>query len=301
VGQQKRRDELRFSQNFLRSTALVARLVALARLDAGATVFEIGPGKGIITRELARAVGPSGSVIAVEADKGLAEALSREFKPVPQVRIEVGDALRFDYGTLPDDFVAVSNVPFNITSLLLERLFDPSHSPSRAYLILQRETLISQTGQGRGETFKSLMLKPFYEIEEVYRFERSDFAPSPSVDTGFFSFVRRSQALIAPVLNGRYKDFLATLAKDRAGEGAWRRVLSPLQLKRLFERSDVVEGRGLKAQAISGIVAAFEAFLARGDARYGTVAGGMDALRAEQQRRDEMNRSGGFRRPKRPR
>lgn len=295
-----RHEEIRFTQNFLHSPALVARLVALAGLKRGDTVLEAGPGKGIITRKLAEAVGSEGKVIAVELDSGLAEKLRAALGDLTQVGIETLDILRFRLADLPRGYKVFANVPFNITSALLEMLLNPASGPEQAHLILQRETLIGSNEQGtNAETFKSLMIKPVYRIETAYTFARSDFSPQPSVETALFAFTKREPPLVDPARYGLYKDFLAVVSKDRFGEGAWRRLFSTAQLRTLEERAGFAAARGLKSQTAEAMAAAFQLFAAGSAAKTGAVNGAMAALRDEQERREHINRAGGHRRPKR--
>lgn len=292
-----RPDELRFTQNFLHSPALVERIVTLAQLSPGSPVLEIGPGKGIITRRLAAVLGRDGQVIAVELDKRLADTLRQQLADLPQVRVINADMLQFPLSDLPAGYAVFANVPFNITSPLLEHLFQPLTGPAQAHLILQTDALTGTLENGApAETFKSLMLKPFYQLAVAHRFASSDFAPQPAVDTALFAFSRRAVPLLDPAQYPLYKDFLAFVSKDRAGEGNWRKVFSKLQLQKLVEQHGLIDGRGLKSQSVEALTGAFAVF-SRGDrARHGLVTGAMAALREEQQRREQINRAGGHRR-----
>ncbi|GEM_PF-1511871 len=293
----RRNDDLRFTQNFLHNPNLVDRIVRLAGLRDGDTVLEIGPGKGIITRRLAEAVGAEGHVIAVELDASLAETLALLLRPMTQVEIINGDILRFPLADLPEDYVVFSNIPFNITSDLLEYLFDPAINPAQAHLILQKDSLVALNEQGEDvETFKSLMIHPLYEVEVAHPFLKSDFIPQPGVVTALFAFTRRSNPLIAPADYALYKDFLAMASKDRVGEGVWRKLFSKLQLAKLTDGTGLVAGRGLKSQSAEAMLGAFGAFTHEGRSRHELVNGAMAALREEQARRDGLNRAGGHRR-----
>lgn len=295
----KRQDEIRFTQNFLRDPVLVEKLIAKADIWSGETVLEIGPGKGIITKALAKAVGTEGQVIAVELDSALATRLTAEFALSSQVKIVAGDILTFDRMLLTADYKVFANVPFNITSALLEYLFDDYASLATAHLILQIETLVAVGERGANlETFKSLLIKPFYTIAIAHRFQRSDFIPPPSVDTALFRFERRTTPLIDPKQYELYKDFLAFISRDRVGEGVWLRVFSRQQIQRLAEQSGIVVGRGLKLQSADAISAAFRLFAEGAKAKQQAVRGAMASLRAEQVRREQINRSGDHRRPR---
>lgn len=288
--------DIKHSQNFLHDPALVSRVVALAALDVGATVLEIGPGKGIITDALANTVGSTGRVIAVEFDAKLAASLQTRYATTPHVEIVHGDMLEFDLSAL-DDYAVFSNVPFNITSRVIERLFTEGAPPTQAHLILQRDALISTSAYGDGETFKSLLVKPLYIVKAVYAFQKADFKPRPGVDTALFAFIQRDDALVQRENYALYKDFLAFVSKDRAGEGAWRKLLSRKQLQALQNSAGLVAGRGIKSQQIEAMVGAFNVF--REDkSRWGVVADAMGILRREQAAREAVNRKGGHHRSK---
>lgn len=288
-----RKQELRFTQNFLRDPNLVERIVKLAKIPAGGTVLEIGSGKGIITKELARQVGATGKVIAVELDNGLVNSLKQMFSTMPQVEIVQQDILSFKLDTLPPGYLVFSNVPFNITSALLEFLFNPLTGPAQAHLILQQDALVGEAPAP--ETFKSLMLKPLYDLKTVHAFARTDFVPSPGVDTALFAFDKHTEPLIAPAQYELYQDFLAFVSKDRVGEGVWRRLFSKLQLQKMTDQGGLIDGRGLKMQSLAGIIGAFKVFVTGNRARQEIIKGAMAGLREEQQRREQINRQGGHR------
>ncbi|MCU0498477.1 MAG: rRNA adenine N(6)-methyltransferase family protein [Anaerolineae bacterium] len=282
-----------FTQNFLHNQALVHKLIQQAQLPKGSTVLEIGPGKGIITAGLAEQVGSQGRVIAVELDPKLVSALQTRFQATPQVSILSQDILTYPLEQLPKDYRVFSNVPFNITSTLLEYLFTPPSQPIQAHLILQVDGLIAEGG---GETFKSLLLAPLYQIRLGHHFARTDFTPQPRVDTALFTFDPHVTPRIDPAQYALYKDFLALIAKDRVGEGVWKKLFSAGQLDQLRAQTGLIGGRGLKTQSAQAVIAAFEQFT-----RFGKVAlvrGAMQRLREEQDRREQINTAGGHHRSK---
>ena len=106
----------RYGQNFLKDSRLAAAIVATSSVRPADTVYEIGPGRGILTAELARV---AGKVVAIEKDSGLAEHLERRFARCRNVEIRCGDFLRSALVGPP--YKLFGNLPF--ASLV-------SHAPS---------------------------------------------------------------------------------------------------------------------------------------------------------------------------
>ncbi len=287
---------LRYTQNFLKSTRLVDKIVSLAAIDPAATVLEVGPGKGIITHALAQRVGENGRVIAVELDAQLAAGLRHTCQPFPQIEIVQADILRFDVGQITRPYYLFSNIPFSITAPLLTHLLTPTTGPQQAHLILQRDTLIASSKWGDNDTFKAMLIRPLYDIALVHAFARSDFAPSPGVETALFAFTRRNRPLVSPADYALYQDFMAFVSKDRVGEGAWRKLFSKKQIAMLGKQSALVVGRGLKSQSAVAMIAAFDTFITHNRPRIPMIAGALQALRKEQQRKEKIDRRGGHRR-----
>src|SRR5689334_20707767 len=89
--QKRQRKQILLAQNFLRSPALVRRLVAASTIGPGDTVYDIGAGTGMITAELARR---AQKVIAVEIDPVLARRLRERFRDARNVTVIEGNFLK---------------------------------------------------------------------------------------------------------------------------------------------------------------------------------------------------------------
>lgn len=161
------------SQNFLNDNNLAERLAKYAGIFSSETVLEIGPGHGIITRALALR---AGKLIAVEKDRLLAERL--EEKNFPNTKIICADVLNFDF-SLADKIVA--NIPFKISSAILEKIFD---SKKPAVLILQKEfaeRLIAKAGE-RNYSKLSVAAQFFSDCKILEKISAKKFQPAPRVD-----------------------------------------------------------------------------------------------------------------------
>jgi len=107
---------LKYSQNFLKSKNLVVKILELSSIGPQDLVLEIGPGKGIITEELARR---AREVVAIEKDKGLFLFLKEKFKNNPKIKILNIDFLKFQLPKFP--YKIFSNIPFFITGEIIKK------------------------------------------------------------------------------------------------------------------------------------------------------------------------------------
>ena len=192
------------SQHFLRSRSLAASLIAQAPVQRNDLVVEIGPGRGILTRELARRCR---EVVAVEFDGALSEALRTRFLSDDRVTIVRSDFLRFRLPGVP--YKVVGNIPFNLTAAIVRRLVQADSPPQDAWLVVQREAAERFAGSPHSrETLRSLLLKPWWQIEIARRFRRDDFDPPPRVDAVALWLARRTRPLVDRFQAADYRRFI---------------------------------------------------------------------------------------------
>ena len=184
------RQSVLYSQNFLKDPRLVASLLDRSQMERKDIVYEIGPGKGVITEQLARRYQ---QVIAIEKDPRLAELLREQFSGRPNVTIYAGDFLTYP---LPRQrYKVFANIPFNITSAIVTRLTTAAHPPEDAHLIMQKEAAEMFLGEPRA-SLRSLLLKPWFSLEITHRFQRRDFTPAPRVDVVMLRLRKRGPPLV---------------------------------------------------------------------------------------------------------
>ena len=192
------------SQHFLRSRSLAASLIAQAPVTPSDLVVEIGPGRGILTRELARRCR---EVVAVELDGALSEALRTRFLSDSRVTIVRSDFLRYRLPEVP--YKVLGNIPFNRTTAIVRRLAQADSPPRDAYLVVQREAAERFAGRPFSrETLPSLLLKPWWQIEIARRFRRTDFDPPPGVDAVALWLARRTRPLVDRLQAAEYRRFI---------------------------------------------------------------------------------------------
>ncbi|NCO32095.1 23S ribosomal RNA methyltransferase Erm [bacterium] len=195
---------IKYSQNFLKSPNLVKKLLNEAIIGVNDIVYEIGPGKGIITEELARRCS---RVIAIEIDKNLFKNLIQKFKSNPKIKIILGDFLKYRL-PLKGNYKVFTAIPYNITTQIVQKLTNNSNPPQDIYLIIQKEAAIRFAGFPYGEEkLYSLLLKPLFEIKILHYLKRIDFYPVPKVDSVLLRIKKREE-LISKENIQLYKDFI---------------------------------------------------------------------------------------------
>jgi 23S rRNA (adenine-N6)-dimethyltransferase len=193
---------LSVSQNYFKDSSLVAAWMEFCRLSPQDCVLEIGPGKGIITRELLRRCG---QVIAVEIDPTLAADLYNRFQPAANLVICQGDFLQTP---LPDGpYKVVANVPFSLTSAIVARLTGVANPPQEAFLVLQKQAAEMYLGKPY-ECMRSILLKPWFEIILLRLFHCDAFTPVPRVEAALLQFHQRRQPLICNAERQQFRDFV---------------------------------------------------------------------------------------------
>ena len=222
------RKRIALGQNFFTNPQLVSFLVQNSSLSPDDTVVEIGPGEGIITRELAKV---ARKVIAVEMDSALARNLKERMKSQPNVKIYTGDFLKFDIAG--EDYNIFSNIPFNRTADIVKRILR-SEQCREAYLVVQKEAGEKYTGMPR-ETEVSILNKPWVAAEITHHFKRTDFDPVPSTDTVMLHLWRRHDPLVTNHQKEIYRRFVSHgfhAAKDNLAL-SFKNIFTYEQLKRL--------------------------------------------------------------------
>ena len=185
----------RFGQHFLADPAVLDAIVAALALREGERVVEIGPGRGALTGAL-RAAGVQLTV--VELDRDLIGPLRRRF---PDVAVVEGDALTVDLAALAGDapIHVVGNLPYNISTPLLNRLFDASAAGlplADMHFMLQAEVVdrLCATPGTKAWGRLSVIAQYHCAIEPLFDVPPEAFAPAPRVLSKFARLTPRPPA-----------------------------------------------------------------------------------------------------------
>lgn len=181
----------RLGQNFLVDADTCRSVVAAMGDIRNEAVVEIGPGRGALTRLLARA---AGHLTLIEFDPNLAGALLVEFASTPTVEVRHADVLTVDFSAIAKEqgrkLVVVGNLPYYITSDILLHLVDHHAAIDRAVLMVQREVAerITAAPGTREYGVLSATVQLYGEVQLLLTVPPGAFAPPPEVYSSVFRF-----------------------------------------------------------------------------------------------------------------
>jgi 16S rRNA (adenine1518-N6/adenine1519-N6)-dimethyltransferase len=195
----------RFGQNFLVDQTYIRRIVDAIDPGPSDHIVEIGPGQAALTRELLNAIsshckdGETASLDVVEIDRDLVARLKTEFKP-EQLRIHEGDALEFDFATLPSPLRIVGNLPYNISTPILFRLCDYEDRIADMTFMLQKEVVDRMAArEGDDERGRlSVMLQYRFDVVKCFDVPPGAFRPIPAVDSSIVQLKPLAEKRLRP-------------------------------------------------------------------------------------------------------
>lgn len=187
-------------QHWLKDRLVLADIVDRAELSKSDTILEIGPGLGTLTRELLRR---SGGVVAVEFDADLARKLPGQF-PGKNLRVVTSDILSFDLTVLPAGYKVVANVPYYITSKIVQRLMTAQNKPSVAVLLVQKEVAERLAAQPGDMSILAVSAQMYADVSLGPVVPAELFTPPPQVDSQVVILRTRSEPLIPAIMEREF-------------------------------------------------------------------------------------------------
>lgn len=208
-------------QNFLVDRRVVRRIIAAAELSPADAVVEIGPGRGVLTRELAAG---AASLTAVELDDELAPRLAAEFAAQPSVRIIHADARTIDFdalGVAGKPYKLVANLPYYAAMPIVRRFLEAAHKPSVMVVMAQREVARAMAAAPCDMSLLSVATQLYGRARIVATAPPRAFRPAPKVT----SAVVRIDTLPRPAVDMGIDSADGFFALARAGFSAPRKQI----------------------------------------------------------------------------
>ncbi len=217
-------------QHFLIDREILEKVASAAELTTNDIVIEVGPGLGVLTKELAKR---AGLVIAVELDDRLAAILKQDLAAAKNVAVINEDILRVDPAALikrqklsfpaledkPAGYKVVANLPYYITSAVLRYFLEASLKPRLMVVMVQKEVAEAIVAKPGSMSLLSVGVQFYGEPEIVSYVPADSFYPAPKVDSAILTINIYPQP---PVVVDDIDDFFGLV---RAGFCAPRKQL----------------------------------------------------------------------------
>jgi 16S rRNA (adenine1518-N6/adenine1519-N6)-dimethyltransferase len=204
-------------QRFLVDRSVLRAIVDAAELTPEDDVLEVGPGPGVLTAQLAER---ARSVTAVEIDERMLAVLRDTLAGRDNVTIIRADALEVDLFTLGERRPTriVANVPYQITTPLLERFIDDDRRPPLVVVLVQEEVahrIVATASSGKERGYLSVFVQSFADAKIVRRVPPSAFRPAPKVSSAVVALRTRARPAFAPLDGQAFLRFVSDTFRHR--------------------------------------------------------------------------------------
>lgn len=194
-----------FGQNFLVDQNYINKIISAVNPKENETIIEIGAGRGALTKKL---VESGASIIAIELDGDLIPLLIEDFGQNENFNLIEQDALKIDYSELSTSHSALStklvaNLPYYISTAILQHLIQYRNEFSELILMLQREVVERITAEvGNTERgFLTVLMEAYFETEKLFDVPPNAFRPAPKI---WSSIVRMKPKAEKSIENGEF-------------------------------------------------------------------------------------------------
>ena len=174
-------------QNFLVDKNFVDKIIDLSEVE-GENILEIGPGIGTISQEMAKTCK---KLVVIEIDKTLIPILNDNLGEFSNFEIINADILKTDLEKIAkekfdgEDFKVVSNLPYYITTPIIEKLFEEDLSCKDMTIMVQKEVADRMKADEKSKDYSSLsvFIKYYAQITGQFKVPKSVFMPQPKIDS----------------------------------------------------------------------------------------------------------------------
>jgi 23S rRNA (adenine-N6)-dimethyltransferase len=174
------------------SPRFALELVGHTNIRKRDVVLDIGAGSGVFTQALAKR---AREVIAVEIERNAVEKLRRNMARFDNVEVVRADFMNYRLPKAP--YKVVSNIPFHLSSEIVQKLVFDTNKPESIYLIVQKQFAEKMKSDTRRFTCAlGITSGVLYEVRVRRPLKKTDFYPRPAIDAVFLELKRREEPLI---------------------------------------------------------------------------------------------------------
>lgn len=208
-------------QNFIVNEKICPAMAQSLNADNKTGVLEIGPGIGVLTKELCAV---AGKVVSVELDSRLFPILSETLCDCDNNEIVEGDALKMNLNALIEekfsemsDIKVCANLPYYITSPIIMKLIESKLPVSEIVVMVQKEAADRLAAEiGSRESGALTVAAQYYaEIEKLFDVGRGSFMPQPRVDSAVIKLTVRKEPPVRPENEKRFFEIVRAAFAQR--------------------------------------------------------------------------------------
>ncbi len=200
-------------QNFLTDPNIKRKIIEACHLTSDDIVLEIGPGMGVLTNEIAPKVK---KLIAVETDRRLHEELLKKMS-YDNVEIIRADFLEFSMTALPDSLKVIGNLPYYISTPIIEKIFSNKTKIKLFYATLQYELGQRLVAKPNSKEYGSFTCFTQYhaDVKMLFKIKNTAFRPIPKVHSCFLEFKLKENPLFTKTNEKLLFDIIRTAFQQR--------------------------------------------------------------------------------------
>nr|WP_314532834.1 16S rRNA (adenine(1518)-N(6)/adenine(1519)-N(6))-dimethyltransferase RsmA [uncultured Fusobacterium sp.] len=177
----------KYGQNFLNDKEeILNKIIEVSNINEESEILEIGPGQGALTALLVESVK---KLTCIEIDKDLENGLRKKFDKKENYNLVMGDVLEVDFKKyLNAGTKVVANIPYYITSPIINKIIENKDLIDEAYIMVQKEVgerICAKSGKER--SVLTLAVEYYGEANYLFTIPREFFNPIPNVDSAFIS------------------------------------------------------------------------------------------------------------------
>ncbi len=192
-----------YGQNFLTNSAIPRRIAAESGITADDGAIEIGPGFGILTRELSAV---ASNVVAIEIDSELMDILPKKLKDCDNVKVINADILKIDVNKLieeefPNKNVCVcANLPYYITTDIVMKLLEGEYGFRTITVMVQKEVAERFCAKAGSDGYGAITASISYyaSVKRLFTVKAGSFDPKPKVDSAVIRFDLYDKPPVSP-------------------------------------------------------------------------------------------------------
>ncbi|MGL5089263.1 MAG: 16S rRNA (adenine(1518)-N(6)/adenine(1519)-N(6))-dimethyltransferase RsmA [Cetobacterium sp.] len=176
----------KFGQNFLTDqNDVLNKIIEVSNVKEDEHIIEIGPGEGALTALLLE---KAKRVTCIEIDTDLEKILTKKYSENPKFNLIMQDVLTVDLKDVIEKGRVVANIPYYITSPIINKIIEHRDRISEMFIMVQKEVAERVCAKsGRERSVLTLAVEYYGEAEYLFTIPKAFFTPAPKVDSAFMS------------------------------------------------------------------------------------------------------------------